>query len=264
MTAPASTPGTVSTGEEIRLVAVSKAFAPRRREPVQAVEGVDLTVSAGRFVSLVGPSGCGKTTLLKMVAGLTTPSEGQISVGGTLVTGPLRHFGMAFQSPVLLPWRSALANVLLPIEMLRRDPREYTDRAGELLDKVGLGGSERLKLREMSGGMQMRVALCRALIHDPPVLLLDEPFSGVDELTRESLLDHLLTLWGASGKTVLLVTHDVDEAVYLSDRVVVLTRRPARVASIVEVSLPRPRAQEMRYLPEFIELTRSVREALRT
>lgn len=250
-------------GEAVSLESVTKSFTLSRRGRVDAVDGVDLQVEAGRFVSLVGPSGCGKTTLLRLIAGLTPSSSGEVHVGEVLVDGPIRHFGMAFQRPVLLPWRTALGNVLLPIEMLRRDSDEYVGRAMELLGTVGLEGFELRKPRELSGGMQMRVALCRALIHDPPILLLDEPFAGVDELTRESLLDHLLNLWEVSGKTVVLVTHDVDEAVYLSDRVVVLTHRPARVSSLVEVPLPRPRVQEMRYSPEFIGVVRAVREALR-
>jgi NitT/TauT family transport system ATP-binding protein len=256
--APAVRRATVLAAESL-----SKSFVARGRDPVEAIADLSFEVSAGEFFSVVGPSGAGKTTLLKIIAGLMSPSAGGAWVQGRPVKEPIEDLGMVFQNPVLLPWRTALDNVLLPIEMLRRDRNEYRDRALELLELVGLNGFEYRRPRELSGGMQQRVALCRALIHDPAILLMDEPFGALDEFTRQSLNDYLLTLWEASRKTVVFVTHSVAEAVYLSDRIAVLTARPARLAGTVKVELPRPRRPEMRYDPAFVAHVRKVQEFLR-
>ena len=244
---------------------LSKEFPARRgHDPVVAIADLSLDISHGEFVSVVGPSGAGKTTLLKVIAGLLPPSGGAVSMNGGPVTGPIEDVGMVFQNPVLLPWRSALDNVLLPIEMLHRDRRSYRDRAQELLSLVGLSGFEQRRPRELSGGMQQRVALCRAVIHDPAILLMDEPFGSLDEFTRESLNDYLLRMWETSRKTVVFVTHNVSEAVYLSDRIVVLTARPARLAGIVEVGLPRPRPARIRFDPAFTSCMVEVQDKLRS
>lgn len=254
---PAST-----TDPILSVEAVGKTFPIRGGPPVEALASVSFQVSEGEFFSLVGPSGAGKTTLLKLISGLEPPTHGEIRLRREPVTGPLSDFGMAFQSPVLLPWRSALDNVLLPIEMLDRDRRDYEETARELLAVVGLGGFERMRPHQLSGGMQQRVALCRALIHDPSILLMDEPFAAVDEMTRETLSDHLLRIWGAAQKTVIFVTHSISEAVYLSDRVAVLAPRPGKIIDIVDIGLPRPRNQEMRYQLDFIALVKRVRDEL--
>jgi len=242
---------------------LSKTFHARSRNPVQAIDDVTLDVERGEFLGIVGPSGGGKTTLLKSVAGLLPITSGDIVLNGRTVVGPIDDVGIAFQQPVLLPWRTALDNVLLPIEMLGDNPGTKRDEALRLLQIVGLAGFEERRPRELSGGMQQRVALCRALIHDPPILLMDEPFGAVDEFTREALNDHLLRLWEERQKTVLFVTHSVAESVYLSDRVAILTARPARVVDVVRIDLPRPRRAEIRYSTAFAEHTRAIQEKLR-
>jgi NitT/TauT family transport system ATP-binding protein len=238
-------------------------YPHKRQEPVEAIADLTFSVNVGEFFSIVGPSGAGKTTLLKLIAGLRQPVAGRVSVMGSLVEGPIDDFGMVFQNPVLLPWRTALDNVLLPIEMLKRDRQAFVGRAMELLDLLGLKGFERRKPRELSGGMQQRVALCRALIHDPAILLMDEPFGALDEFTRQSLNDYLLALWEAARKTVIFVTHSVAESVYLSDRVAVLTSRPARLAGLVEIELPRPRHPDIRFDAGFTQYVRTIQDRLR-
>jgi NitT/TauT family transport system ATP-binding protein len=247
----------------VTLENLSKRFKTRRREPVEAIKDLSFGVAEGEFLSILGPSGAGKTTLLKIVAGLVPPSKGAVWVQGTPVDGPIQDFGMVFQNPVLLPWRTALQNVMLPIELLHSDRKDSRTKARELLALVGLDGFEDRRPHELSGGMQQRVALCRALIHDPAILLMDEPFGSLDELTRESLNDYLLRLWEAARKTVMFVTHSVSEAVYLSDRVAVLTPRPARLAGMVRIDLPRPRYPDMRYETEFASQVRAVQKRLR-
>lgn len=253
----------ISTDRALTLAGVSRTYRSSDSPAVEALRDIDLEVLRGEFVSIVGPSGCGKTTLLKVMAGLSPATSGEVWLGEKRVTQPLEDFGMMFQTPVLLPWRSALDNVLLPIEMLGRGRSEFRVKAGELLHAVGLSGFENRRPTQLSGGMQQRVALCRALIHDPAILLLDEPFGAVDELTREVLNMHLLTLWSGSKKTVVFVTHNVDEAVLMSDRVVVLSPRPGRVLADVTVPIPRPRSLEMRYDQAFVDTTRHIRSVLR-
>ena len=231
-------------------------------ERLVAIDDVSLTVEEGQFVSLVGPSGCGKSTLLNVVGGLVRKSAGQVLVHGAEVRGPSREIGMMFQTPVLLPWRTNLDNVLLPIEVFDLDARAYRQKARELLELVGLGQFMDRYPWQLSGGMQQRVAICRMLLYDPLVLLMDEPFGALDELSREFMNMELLRIWEARRKTVLFVTHSISEAVLLSDSVVVITPRPARVAEIVPVKLPRPRTRQTLSTPEFFERVSYVRSVL--
>jgi NitT/TauT family transport system ATP-binding protein len=225
----------------IRLTGVSRTFDGRAGR-VEALRGIDLDVAEGEFVAVLGRSGCGKSTLLRMIAGLIPASAGQITVAGTPVTRPRRDIAMLFQRPALLPWRSVLDNVLLPVEIFGWSRAKYRDRARELLELAGLAGFEKRLPHELSGGMQQRVSLCRSLISDPRVMLMDEPFSALDALTREELSGELQRIHMTSGATVVFVTHSIDEAVLLADRVVVLSPRPGRIRSIVEVDIPRPRS----------------------
>jgi NitT/TauT family transport system ATP-binding protein len=224
--------------------------------PVEALREISLTVADGEFVSLVGPSGCGKSTLLRVLAGLRPMTSGTITVDGAPVTRPIPKVGMVFQAAVLLKWRSIVDNVLLPAELAGLNPRKYHDRAMDLLTLVGLRDFVGKRPGELSGGMQQRVALCRALLLDPPLLLMDEPFGALDAMTRDDMNLELLRVWGeATGKsgrkTILFVTHSIPEAVFLSDRVVVMSPRPGRIAEVVDVDLPRPRTVETRATAEF-------------
>ena len=226
---------------------------PTRDQPVQALADVSFSVAEGEFVTIVGHSGCGKTTILKIIAGLVQGSSGSVSVRGKPVLGPLSDVGMVFQHPVLLKWRTVLGNVLLPIEMLHLGVEEHRGRALDLLELAGLSGFKDRYPHELSGGMQQRVAICRALVHDPSLLLMDEPFGALDLMTREEMNLELLRIWSQRRKTSLLVTHSISEAVFLADRVVVMTPRPGMVADIVEVKLPRPRPPETKLDPRFTE-----------
>jgi NitT/TauT family transport system ATP-binding protein len=209
--------------------------------PVEALRRVDLSIGSGEFVSLVGPSGCGKSTLLKIIAGLVEASAGEVSVGGRPVTRPQTEIGFVFQSPVLLDWRTVLGNIMLQIEARSLPRRAFEDRARELLAKVGLADFADAHPYELSGGMSQRVSVCRALIHDPPLLLMDEPFGALDALTRDQMMIDLQRLWLGTRKTVLFVTHNVPEAIFLSDRVAIMSPRPGRIRQILEVDLARPR-----------------------
>ena len=233
--------------------------------PVHALDGVDLVVEQGEFVSLVGPSGCGKSTLLNIVAGLLRPTYGEVVVEGGRVLDETPHqVGMMFQSPVLLDWRTARANVLLPVEVEggRSAVRAAEGRAEELLRLVGLDGFEGSYPWQLSGGMQQRVAICRMLIADPEVLLLDEPFGALDELTREHMNVQLERIVAGSGRAAIFVTHNISEAVFLSTRVVVMSARPGRITAVVPIDLPQPRTFETREEPRFFELVTQVRELL--
>jgi NitT/TauT family transport system ATP-binding protein len=225
----------------IDLQGVSHVFQARSG-PVQALDNVGLTVRANEFVTLIGRSGCGKSTLLRLIAGLLRPTSGTVTVDGRPVTGPRRDVSVMFQQSALLPWRSVLSNVMLPVEVFRLDRREYTERAHELLRMVGLNGFEKRLPRELSGGMQQRVSLCRSLIQNPKVMLMDEPFSALDALTRTELSEELQRVQMELSTTIVFVTHSIDEAVLLSDRVAVLSPRPGRVTEIVDVDIPRPRS----------------------
>jgi NitT/TauT family transport system ATP-binding protein len=236
---------------------VSKAFRRGATETV-ALDGVDLTVAEGEFVAIVGPSGCGKSTLLRLIAGLTPPTGGCLRIGDEAVAGPQTRLGIVFQSPVLLDWRKVLDNVLVQVELRGLDPKRYRDRAMALLDQVGLAEFHDRYPRELSGGMRQRAAIVRALIHDPPLLLMDEPFGALDALTREQMRIDLEALWLASHKTVLFVTHSIDEAVLLADRVVVMSPRPGRIERIITVDLPRPRGLAGRKRPQFLAAAEAI------
>jgi NitT/TauT family transport system ATP-binding protein len=233
--------------------------------PVEALRDIAFSVDRGELVALVGPSGCGKSTLLRIIAGLRPATAGRIVVDGRAVTGPIAAIGMVFQAPVLLKWRRIVDNVLLPAELAGRDPGEYRARAADLLRLVGLGDFGAKLPRELSGGMQQRAALCRALLLDPPLLLMDEPFGALDAMTRDELNLELLRVWGEGSdqrKTILFVTHSIPEAVFLADRVVVMTPRPGRVASVVPVRLARPRTMAIRASADFGAVTLEIHDIL--
>ena len=233
---------------------------------VLALERLDLSINQGEFAAMVGPSGCGKSTLMKLISGLNRPTAGRVMVGNVEVRAPLKNVGMAFQNAALLPWRTTLENVLLPLQVVRphrerfrQERKQYVEKAQTLLAKVGLAGVGNRFPWELSGGMQQRVSLCRALIHQPQILLLDEPFGALDAFTREELWDTLQALWQEQRFTVLLVTHDLTEAVYLADFAHVISSRPGRVIYSCRIDLPRPRGSEMRYTPVFVDYVHDLR-----
>ncbi|GAA3951284.1 ABC transporter ATP-binding protein [Actinomadura viridis] len=226
---------------------------------VTAVSEMSFRLDRGEFLAIVGPSGCGKSTLLMALAGLTQPTSGQVRVAGEAVLKPYTDLGIVFQSAELLPWRTALQNVLLQSEIRRSPKDEAAARARELLDQVGLGGFETHYPEELSGGMQQRVALCRALLHDPEILVMDEPFGALDALTRDQIQIDLQRLWMERRKTVVFVTHSIDEAVFLADRVLVFSPRPARIAAEFRVPLDRPRPLSARGGREFTDLVGEIR-----
>lgn len=246
----------------IELQDVALEYRSRQQGTLRALAGLDLQVADGEFLALVGASGCGKSTLLKLVSGLLAPTSGRVLIDGEPVRGPRREMGYVFQTPVLLPWRTVRDNVLLPIEMLGQPVAAHAARADALLAQVGLGEFRQARPWELSGGMQQRVGICRALVHDPGVLLMDEPFAALDALTREALGLELLQLWESSRKTVLFVTHSIAEAVLLADRVVVLTPRPGRVAGEVPIDLPRPRHVDQEHDAAFRHAARAVRRLI--
>lgn len=241
---------------------VSKRFVTRGGAEVVALKGVSLDIPRDQFVTLVGPSGCGKSTLLKLIAGVDHPSEGEIRLDQRKLTGPLREIGMVFQRAVLLPWRSVMENVLFPIQMLGWPLRDYRKQAQELIDMVGLAGFENALPSELSGGMQQRVSICRALIYDPKILLMDEPFGALDAMTREDLSIELLRIWHERRKTVLFVTHSISEAVLLADRVIVMTPRPGQIVRDITIDLPRPRSLETEHTPEFGHYVQAIRSTI--
>ncbi len=228
---------------------LKKTYKTRDGE-LEALGSVSFDIFPREFVSIVGPSGCGKTTLLKVIAGLLSKSGGDFFVDKDQFD-PSREVGFVFQKSLLLHWRKVLDNVLLPIEILRLDRNRYRDRARELLRLVGLEGFENNYPNELSGGMQQRVSIARALIHDPKLVLMDEPFGALDAITRERMNLELLRIWTESRKTILFVTHGINEAVFLSDRIIVLSARPSRMVRTLDIGLPRPRVQEVRISPDF-------------
>ena len=246
----------------ICLDGVGKTYRTRRGDIVRAVEDITLHVAENEFVTLVGPSGCGKSTLLRLVAGLTPATRGAIRVRDTVVREPFPDVGFVFQQPVLLPWRSVLDNVLFSVEMLGQPPRQYRKQAADLLELTGLGGFETKYPRELSGGMQQRVAICRALLPDPSLLLMDEPFGALDAMTREEMSLELLRVWEERRKTILFVTHSIPEAILLADRVVVMTARPGRIARVLTIDLPRPRTMELEFDPRFKAASDEVRRLI--
>ena len=234
-----------------------------------AVEDISLQVGLGEFIAIVGPSGCGKSTFMKLTTGLKMPSKGTIHVDNNPVTGPLKISGMAFQAPSLLPWRTTIDNVLLPLEIVepyrsnfKSKRKEYEERASKLLQSVGLGGYEKKFPWQLSGGMQQRASICRALIHEPKMLLLDEPFGALDAFTREELWCALRDLHAAQKFNVILVTHDLRESVFLADTVYTMSKSPGRFISKREINLPRPRDLDVTYTPEFTEIVYELRSQI--
>jgi NitT/TauT family transport system ATP-binding protein len=244
-------------GAAISVAGVRQVFR-RQHEETVALDGVDLSVRAGEFLAVVGPSGCGKSTLLRIIAGLLRPTVGEVRIGDEPVTAPRTDLGIVFQSPVLLEWRNILDNVLLQVELRSLDVAAYRQRALALLARVGLEGFAGRWPHELSGGMQQRAGIVRALIHDPPILLMDEPFGALDALTREQMRLDLEALWMETRKTVVFITHSIDEAVLLADRVVVMSARPGRPDRVVEVALPRPRGLDARRSREFLRQTEEI------
>ena len=250
-----------SGGEVIGIDGVSLVYRAKRAD-VQALDNVSFTARGREFVALLGPSGCGKSTLLKLIAGLIAPSGGTIRVNGRPVAGPTPSIGIVFQSPLLMAWRTVLQNVLLQIEIRNLRVANYRSAAHELIRLVGLEGFEDALPHQLSGGMQQRVGLCRALIHDPDLLIMDEPFGALDAMTRELMNAELQRIWIERQKTVLFITHSISEAVFLADRVLVMSPRPGRIVGEIAVDLPRPRTVATTELPAFVHFTREARRHL--
>jgi NitT/TauT family transport system ATP-binding protein len=246
----------------IQIEKVSKIYRTQENEFVPAVAEVSLEVRENEFVTLVGPSGCGKSTILKLVSGLIPVTSGMVRVRKKLVQEPFPDVGFVFQQPVLLPWRTVLGNILFSIEMLGKKEKDFGNRAEDLIKLAGLEGFENKYPRELSGGMQQRVAICRALIHDPSLLLMDEPFGALDAMTREEMSFELLRIWEERRKTILFVTHSIPEAILLADRVVVMTPRPGKIERIFEIDLPRPRVYEMEFNERFKALNSEIRSLI--
>ncbi len=248
----------MSTDVLIEARGVSKIYASKDG-PVESLKPLDFAIREGEFVSVVGPSGCGKSTLLKMVAGLLPISGGSLALAGKPISGPQKDVGIVFQSAVLLPWRSIEANILLQAEMRHLPMDAARARARELMEMAGLKGFEGKYPWQLSGGMQQRASICRALLHDPSVLLMDEPFGALDAMTREKMNLELQRIWMASKKTVMLITHSIPEAIFLSDRVIVMSERPGSIAAVYDIALPRPRTLDMMASSEFGAYTKQVR-----
>ena len=229
----------------IAVAGLNKIYRTREGEKIHALADVNFSIREGEFITVVGPSGCGKSTLLKILAGILRRTSGEVGMRGQPIDGPSRDVGVVFQAPVLLPWRTVLENVMLPVEIQHRDRAQYTAQARKYLKLVGLENFEGKYPNELSGGMQQRVGISRALVHDPALLLMDEPFGALDAMTRETMNLELLRIWTESRKTVLLVTHSIPEAVYLADRVIVMSPRPGRITEIMDIDLPRPRPLEI-------------------
>lgn len=246
----------------IALTGVCKTFTTASGESVRALANANLTVHAGEFIAVVGASGCGKTTLLRLIAGLERCSSGAIAINGAPQVGPSEQVGIVFQDPTLLPWRTVMQNVLLPVEVLKLDARKYGERARALLDTVGLKDFRNKYPHELSGGMRQRVAIARALVHNPAMLLMDEPFGALDALTRDQMNLELLDIWSATKKTILLITHSITESIFLADRVIVMSPRPGRVVEEITIELPRPRTLEMINKEEFGKYVRRIRGLL--
>src|SRR5947209_18184637 len=256
-TTPSSSSSAHAEGAYLCLESLSKVYATDGG-PVPALDHVSVRARRSEFLSVLGPSGCGKSTLLMIAAGLLRPSSGAVIIDGELVTGPRTDIGIVFQNPVLLEWRTALGNIMLQAEAKKLERTAAKERGRQLLDAVGLRGFEDKYPHELSGGMRQRVSLCRSLIHNPNQLLMDEPFGALDALTRDQLVLDLQQIWNERRMTVLFVTHSVPEAVFLSDRVMVMTPRPGRVDRMIDIELPRPRTLAMRETPEFASYVREI------
>jgi len=252
----------------VELRQVSLAYGSGKERMV-ALDDATLNIAKGEFIAVVGPSGCGKSTLMKLVTGLLPPTSGEIRVHGVPVKGPIRGVGMAFQAPTLMPWRTTRDNILLPLEVVqphkqrfRANKAEYVARVEALLDSVGLGGFGDKYPWQLSGGMQQRSSLCRALVHEPEILMLDEPFGALDAFTREELWGVMQKLWMERRFTAVLVTHDLREAVYLADTVYVMSRRPGRIVKVRKIELPRPRTLETTFEIGFVDIVHELRECI--
>jgi NitT/TauT family transport system ATP-binding protein len=243
----------------LRVENISLTYSSSQR-PVEALRNISFDVQPGSFVSVVGPSGCGKSSLLRLIAGLLTPTRGAIYLGDERVLHPRREVGIVFQQPTLLPWKTVLENILVPIRAMGLDAKVKRDAALSLLRMMQLDSFAQHHPHELSYGMQQRVGIARGLIHDPRLLLMDEPFAALDTLTRESMSDELQRIWMATGKSVLFVTHSITEAVYLSDRIVVMSPRPSEILRIVAVDLPRPRSADTLSDPRFISVASELRQ----
>jgi len=246
----------------ISIERVSKRFSGRDDTPVVALQDVSLEIGRNRFTCLVGPSGCGKSTLLRLIGGLIMPSDGRVAIDGSPVDGPRADSGIVFQAPTLLPWASVLDNVLFPSRMMNICTPASVDRARALLKLAGLSEFEGRYPRELSGGMQQRAGICRALVHEPDILLMDEPFGALDALTREEMTLELLKIWTEQPKTIVFVTHSISEAVLLADQVVVMSARPGRIAEVIDVNLPRPRTFGMESNEHFQECSQRIRSLI--
>ena len=257
--------GPADTAPVVRIRGVDKVFAGRDRGRTTALQGIDLDIAPGEFVSLIGPSGCGKSTLLRVIGDLVQPTRGEVQVNGKTAEQARRDrdYGMVFQAPVLFDWRSVEDNVKLPLEILGKPKAWRAQRAKEMLELVELGDFSRHMPYQLSGGMQQRVAIARALSFEPRILLMDEPFGALDEMTRERMNDEVLRIWQQTGTTVVFVTHSIPEAVFLSSRVVVMSARPGQITKVVDIDLPRPRNDEVRETEQYFARITEVREALR-
>ena len=241
---------------------IFKVFHARDGAKVTALKHVSLPIDEREFITIVGPSGCGKSTLLRLVSGLIKPTSGTVTINGTSVKEPRQDTGIVFQTPVLLPWATILDNILFPLKILDQDIETGIEKAHYLLQMVGLKGFEAKYPRELSGGMQQRAAICRSLIHNPNVLLMDEPFGALDALTREEMALEVLRIWTDEPKTILFVTHSITEAVLLADRVLVMSARPGRIAEIIDINLPRPRTFELEAEHEYQHAAQRIRELI--
>jgi len=248
------------SGAMIEAVSVGKTYVAPKGRSVEALTGISLAIKEGEFLSIVGPSGCGKSTFLSLVAGLVPLSAGHITVAGKRVTAPSIDVGIVFQSALLLDWRTVLENIMVPVEVMGLPRAEYHKRALELIDMTGLTNFADHYPWQLSGGMQRRVAICRALVSNPPILLLDEPFGALDAMTRDYMNIELMRIWQANRKTVILITHSIAEAVLLSDRVAVMSPVPGRILEVIDIGIPRPRALEVTATPEFGEIANRIRK----
>ena len=255
--------GSMTSGKAIDISGVTKVYKAANG-PVEALRRVDLRIEAGEFVSIVGPSGCGKSTLLNLIAGLKSKSSGTILIGDATVRGPFTDVGIVFQRDLLMEWRTVLDNVLLQIEMRNLRKKDYVDRAMHLLDRVHLADFAQRYPRELSGGMRQRASICRALIHDAPVMLMDEPFGALDALTRDDIAADLAAICEDAGKTTVFITHSISEAVFLSDRVIVMSGRPGVIMADIRVDLERPRGHALREDPRFGHQINEIRDLLET
>jgi NitT/TauT family transport system ATP-binding protein len=261
---PASRRGQPKGADTIVCRELAKIYETRDGHNVLALASINLSIKDGEFLTVVGPSGCGKSTLLKVLGGLTEITRGEALLNGSPIVGPRRDIGVVFQSPTLLPWRTVLDNVMLPIHVLGLDRTEGEERARGLIEMVGLPGFEMKYPNELSGGMQQRVAISRALVHQPALLLMDEPFGALDALTREAMNTELQRIWMETRRTIFLITHSITEAVFLGDRVAVMTPRPGKLAEHIDVDLPRPRSLDIMTSPRFGELVTRIRGLLQT